>query len=263
MACVARIHLVHWNEKEAVRAIEDLRAAGHEVSYRVKADSSTLRELRATPPEAVVIDLSRLPSHGREFGVALRGSKATRAVPLVFVDGDPVKVDALRQQLPDAAYARGKDLLKVLKHALAHPPVWPQVPVQMMDRFAGRTAAQKLGIREGTVVAVIDAPRDFEKVLGAVPPGVTFSEKHGAVTLWFVHGADAYRALLPEARAIVARSKLWVLWRKGGVSNVNERLIRETALDFGLVDYKVCSVNETWSGLLFAAAKHTIEGEKQ
>ena len=42
---------------------------------------STLRELRSTPPDAVVIDLSRLPSHGREFAVALRGSKATRHVP--------------------------------------------------------------------------------------------------------------------------------------------------------------------------------------
>jgi CheY-like chemotaxis protein len=258
MACVARVHLVHCNEEEARLVARELRGAGHEVTYRAKADSSTLRELRARPPDAVVVDLSRRPSHGREFAVALRGSKATRGVPLVFHGGDPVKVEAVRRQLPDAAYASGKDLTRVLKHAIAHPPAAPAVPVQMMDRFAGRTAAQKLGIREGSAVAVVDAPRDYARVLGAMPAGVRFAEGDGegcAVTLWFVHEADAYRSALPAMRGAAGGGKLWVLWRKGRVSGVNERLIRETALDFGLVDYKICSVDATWSGLLFAVAK--------
>jgi DNA-binding NarL/FixJ family response regulator len=258
MSCVARVHLVHCNEKEAAAAMEELRAAGHEVTYCAKTDTSTLRELRAAPPDAVVVDLSRVPSHGREFAVALRASKATRGVPLVFRDGDPVKVEAVRRQLPDAAYARGQDLARVLKRAIAHPPAAPVVPVQMMDRFAGRTAAQKLGIREGSAVAVVDAPRDYAQVLGTMPAGVSFEESESgkcAITLWFVHEVEAYRSGLPGMRAAAGRGKLWVLWRKGRVSNVNERLIRETALAFGLVDYKICSVDAAWSGLLFTVAK--------
>jgi hypothetical protein len=250
---MARIHLVHWNETDAQAVIERLRAAGHDVGYRAKADSSTLRELRSAPPDAVVVDLSRLPSHGREFAVALRASKATRYVPIVFLEGDPAKVP-----LPDAVFATGKDLLKALKRAIANPPVDPVVPVQMMDRYASRTAAQKLGIREGDSVAVVDAPRDYVRVLGEMPARVAFEEEdcaNCAVTLWFVHNPDEYRAALPRMRGAAAHGKLWALWRKQKGREkqaVTERLVRETALDFGLVDYKICSVDATWSGLLFA-----------
>jgi CheY-like chemotaxis protein len=261
MSSVARVHLVHPKENEASKLLERLRAAGHEVTYREKADSSMLRELRISPPDAVLVDLSRLPSYGREFAIALRNSKATRHVPLVFSDGDPAKVEAIRQQLPDATYTTSADVIRGLKQAIAHPPAAPAVPPAMMDRYASRTAAQKLGIREGSKVALLDAPRDYSKVLGEMPAGVIFEENGGrdcAVTLWFVHDGDDYRSALPRMKSAAARGKFWVLWRKQkgrAISAVNETLIRENALDFGLVDYKVCSVDATWSALLFAAAQ--------
>jgi len=55
----------------------------------------------------VVIDLNRLPSQGRDLGIALRTYKTTRQVPLVFVDGDPEKVARIREILPDAVYTSG------------------------------------------------------------------------------------------------------------------------------------------------------------
>ena len=69
--------------------------------------SSSMKEFRKDPPDAVVIDLDRLPSHGREAGVFLRGSKSTRLIPLLFVctegvEGDPEKVARVKETLPDA-----------------------------------------------------------------------------------------------------------------------------------------------------------------
>ena len=87
-----RLHLIHWNRNEAAERIERLRAGGYEVSLAPLDGPSVLRELRAQPPDGVVIDLTRLPSHGREVGVALRRFKDTRHVPIVFVEGEAEKV---------------------------------------------------------------------------------------------------------------------------------------------------------------------------
>ena len=63
-----------------------------------------MKEFRENPPDAVVINLGRLPSHGREAGVFLRGSKSTRLIPLLFVctegvEGNPEK-EAFESALP-------------------------------------------------------------------------------------------------------------------------------------------------------------------
>jgi len=62
---------------------------------------------------------------------------------------------------------------------------------------------------------------------------------------------------LSKLRSLAAQTKLWVCWKKGKSreNGFGENLVRETGLALGLVDYKVCSINEVWSGLLFAAPK--------
>ena len=72
---MARIRLLHWKEEETAPRAERLRQLGYEVDARVLT-SSSMKEFRENPPDAVVIDLGRLPSHGREVGVILRGSKS-------------------------------------------------------------------------------------------------------------------------------------------------------------------------------------------
>ena len=256
-----RVRLIHWNAGEAESAIAALRSAGYQIDYDEKIDHRLLGELKLSPPAAIVIDLSRLPSHGREVATAVRGAKATRQIPIVFVGGAPEKVDTVRRQLPDAVYTPNSRLRSALRWAIAHPPQAPVIPAQMMERSSARATAQKLGITEGSSVSLIDPPRDYPKVIGEVPSGVRFEEQGagaGAVTLWFVHDPDAYRSALPRLRELAGRTKLWILWSKQTArvrSPVTQALIREEALALGLVDYKICSVNETWSAMLFARKK--------
>ena len=125
----------------------------------------------------------------------------------------------------------------------------------MMDRYAGRTTAQKLGIRNGDSVALLDAPRDMPAALGELPEGVTFLETDAAVTLCFATDPHDLQRQISSLRSLAARTKLWICWKKGkwAEGGVTERLVRETGIALGLVDYEICSVSDVWSGLLFAA----------
>jgi hypothetical protein len=103
---VKHIRLFSSNREAAAPLIDKLRAAGYAVSLHPRTQAPSLREIKESAPAAVVIDLSRMPSHGRAIGAWLRGSKSTRHIPLVFVDGDLAKVAALRREIPDAVYHR-------------------------------------------------------------------------------------------------------------------------------------------------------------
>jgi len=252
-----RIRLFHWKAAEAAPLREILEAAGHCLDYDEKWTPEVPKALRSSPPDAFVIDLSRLPSHGREIAIFLRGAKATRAIPLMFVNGLPDKVTAIREQIPDASYTTTRDLARALGEALANPPAHPVVPAQMMERYAGRTTAQKLGIAADAEAAVLDPPRDYARVVGELPPGAALiedGEKRCAVTLWFVRDADALGRGLARIRSLAGHTKLWIAWPKGSPA-VNQAQIREAALAIGLVDYKICSLDKTWSALLFALSR--------
>ena len=230
--------------------------AGFQVDYDEKFDSALMRKWREDPPAAFVIDLSRLPSHGREIAIALRQSPKTRQIPVVFCDGAPEKVRLIRDVLPDATYCTSKDLIKTLRNI--RPVQMPVKPLDMMNRYGSRSTVQKLGITEGCAVALIDAPSNVSALLGELPGGIEFVEQGGAVTLCFVNSVDGLRSDMSRARNLAAETKLWVLWRKKeapGHCGVTERLIRETGIDLGLVDYKICSIDKTWSGMLFALRK--------
>jgi hypothetical protein len=64
-----------------------------------------------------------------------------------------------------------------------------------------------------------------------------------------------YHAELRGMQAIAARTKLWVVWRKGVKDGLTDRKVREAAIEAGLVDYKICAVNEEWSAMAFARRK--------
>jgi CheY-like chemotaxis protein len=255
-----RVRLIHWKASEAAALLANLRAAGHAVDYDEDVASGGFRAIRESPPDVFAIDLSRLPSHGREVATFFRGQKATRHIPIVFVGGAPEKVEAIRKLLPDAVYTTPGRLRSALRAALANRPASPAVPAQMMARYASRNAAQKLGIREGSTAALIDPPRNYASVIGDLPAGASLLEEtlegtpaHCPVTLWFVHDAAACREALPGMRKLAARTKLWILWRKG--SSVTQPFLRESAAAVGLVDYKICSVDAAWSAMLFARRK--------
>ena len=98
-----RVALVHWNRDEA-RALAKRLGESYRVS--VVADAAgvgrLLRDAKKRGPAAFIIDLSRVPSQGRDLALAFRESKSTRSIPVVFAAGDPKKVAAIKKLLPDA-----------------------------------------------------------------------------------------------------------------------------------------------------------------
>lgn len=251
-----RLRLFHWNAEEAAPLIELLRAAGYTVDYDEKNEPALMRSLRETPLHAVVIDLTRMPSHGRYLASGIRQTKSTRRLPIVFVDGDPAKVELIRAALPDAIYTSRSRLAAALKRV--KPLADPVVPVSMMNSYGSRTLVEKLGIAKDKRVALIDPPPGYAKAIGKLPPGASLEEDPGEVlpiTLWFVRDFETYLASLPRMRSITPPTRLWILWPKGKASALNGSQIREAAIAMGLVDYKICSFSETWSAMLFAKKK--------
>ena len=159
------VYLIHWNRDEAAERAQLIEADG----YRVDASPFTpdlLRQLRDSPPAAVVIDLSRLPSHGREVAMALRYYKSTRTVPIIFVDGQPDKVERVKELLPDAKYAAWQGIGPAIQEAITAPPTDPVRPRTVFDSYAGTPLFKKLGIKDGSRVSLVDAPQRFESKLG-------------------------------------------------------------------------------------------------
>lgn len=124
---------------------------------------------------------------------------------------------------------------------------------------SGTPLPKKLGIKEGTRVALIGAPPGFN--VGELPLGAVVrrgAKGKAELTLWFVHSV---RELTTGARAMVPRSEgsgLWIVWAKKTsplASDVTETDVRRVALAAGMVDFKVCAVDHDWSGLRFNRRK--------
>ena len=252
-----RVRLIHWHRGEAAERAAILRAAGYVVDHRAFGGPETLRALTARPPAAFVIDLGRLPSHGRDVALALREHGKTRQVPIVFVEGVPEKLRRVKQVLPDASYTTWRRIRGALRTALAKPPENPVVPSSRLAGYSGTPLPKKLGIKEGTVVGLLGAPSDFDRTLGALPIGASLHRSAGAqrdLTIWFV----TRRREMERRVGLLARGlgsgKLWIAWPKrasGVATDVSEPVVRAAGLGHGLVDFKICAIDATWSGLLF------------
>lgn len=259
---MSRILLVHWNEQEARERAQRVRAQGHQVRTLSKKDEQIVAKLRANPPDLFLIDLSRQPAQGREVGSSLRRRKLTRRVPILFVGGEPEGVLSARRLLPDALFAEWSEIQSAIKKALRNPPLNPLVP-NAMAGYSGTPLPKKLGIRENYSVALIHAPENFARQLEPLPPGsefVTDAGRANVVVLFALSEAELARDLRPLAKAAPQKCALWIAWPKqaSGVStDLKENLIREFGLGEGWVDYKICAINQTWSGLCFARKKQS------
>jgi CheY-like chemotaxis protein len=253
-----RIFFVHWNAAEAEERAGRLREAGYDVDPYWKTDNTGLGHLRANPPDLILVDLSRVPSHGRGVATFLRRQKATRPVPVVFVGGVPEKVARIREALPDAVYAEWRGIRSALRQALASAPPAPVVPPTTMAGYSGTPLAKKLGIRAGSVVALLHAPPGFAPQIEPLPEGVRLQEKPAGASrmLLFARSqADLARRFPAAERALPEKGGLWICWPKkasGIASDLSEPAVRAFGLARGLVDYKICAVDATWSGLCFA-----------
>ena len=255
------IKLVHWNAIEAAQRLRLLEAAGYTVNCDPLAGLDFLKAWREDPPAAVVIDLSRLPSRGREIAIAIRHSKATRFIPLVFVEGDSQKVRRIQELLPDAVYTDWDSIPGSLNEAIAHPLPAPVAPKSLFDAYAGQTLPKKLGIRPGMAVLLVRAPQNITQLLGELPENVAVNEGEelpGDLILWFMRSSQE---LERDFEAISRRQDfrfVWIAWPKkasGIQTDLNQQRVREIGLRSGLVDFKICSIDQTWSGLCFTRWK--------
>jgi hypothetical protein len=251
------IRLIHWNAGEAAERVERLRRLGYEVSSDLPSGPDFLRQLRQEPPLAVVIDLSRLPSQGRDMGVAIRHAAATRRVPLVFVGGAPDKIAQTKTVLPDAAFTTWERIGEDLAEAICNPPAQPIVPESAMAGYSGRPLAKKLGIKPGMTIALFAPPEGFGDLVGELPPGATFQESTAGscgLAIWFVRSRDELARNLISISDAAGDVPLWIAWPKKASalrSDVGEADVRGAGLASGLVDTKICAIDGTWSGLLF------------
>jgi len=125
-----------------------------------------------------------------------------------------------------------------------------------MAGYSGTPLAQKLGIKEGCKIHLSDAPANYLKLVSPLPPGVKVVRSISSDTD-IVHLFSMSRSQLAKAlRAALAKLKqdgtIWVSWPKKASkvpTDITEDTIREVALPLGLVDIKVCAVDEVWSGL--------------
>jgi CheY-like chemotaxis protein len=252
---MARVLLIHWNEAEAAERAARLREAGFDASHFAGPGGPSFRALADNPPDAIVIDLSRLPSQGGAAGIAFRQRKASRHVPLLFIEGDAGKTARVRALLPDAVYASWPTVARALREALDAPAAQPVVP-DTFAGYAGTPLVKKLGIRAGSTVALRGAPEGFAAKLSPLPEGARLVRSGAQVTLAFMSSLSAYRRALPRlARAMEPGRVLWIVWPKKTsrlAGDLGELEVRALGLKSGLVDYKICAVDATWSGLAFA-----------
>ena len=255
------IRLICWKEDRARELASELDTAGFTVDLGA-IDGPALRALGQSPPDVVVIDLGRLPAQGRDVGVMLRTTARSRHTPLVFVDGAEAKVARTREVLPDAFYTSREEMVTSIRQALATPPSDPVVPESNFAGYSGTPLPKKLGIKENSTVALVEGPKDFETTLGDLPPGTKVFRrgKPGAdVTLWFLNSLDELQERIEYMGEIAGDGRLWICWPKkasGIVTDVTQNQVRATGLASGLVDFKICAIDATWSGLCFTQRKN-------
>ena len=127
-----------------------------------------------------------------------------------------------------------------------------------MAGYSGTPLVKKLGIKENFRVALVGAPDGFRGELDGLPEGVSFvTSVQGPLDfiLFFAKTrSELTRNFSRLAAKLAPTGMLWISWPKkasGVATDLSDSIVRQTGLDAGLVDVKVCAVNEIWSGLKF------------
>ncbi len=251
------LFLIHWKPIEAETHIRHLEQLGYTVKILEQTGPKGLQCIDALQPKAILIDLTRLPSHGREIGMALRQRKTTRTIPLLFLEGDPEKVDRIRSVLPDAIFSSWDQVDSAITVTIASPNLQPIIPPNSMESYGSVPLCKKLGIRERMSVVLLQAPMKFKSLIEPLPEGVkifTRNRKSRNMTLWFVLDQNQFKNDFANVAEQAAGAPLWIIWTKKSskyATDLSETIVRATGLAAGWVDYKICRIDDDWSGLLF------------
>jgi hypothetical protein len=127
-----------------------------------------------------------------------------------------------------------------------------------MAGYSSTPLAKKLGVKEGSRIALVNAPKDFQSYLGELPDRVEFVKrptKSLDIVLFFVVTERALaRDFAKLAEKLATNGMIWIAWPKkssGVATDLSFERVQRIGLDAGLVDVKICAIDETWSGLKF------------
>ena len=127
-----------------------------------------------------------------------------------------------------------------------------------MAGYSGKALVQKIGLKAGHALALAGEPDGFIKELAPLPDDVivvTGGNRTLDCVMLFASEAHGLEARIVRwAKRLAPAGMLWVAWPKKAskvATDVTEAMVRKTGLDAGLVDVKICAVNDIWSGLKF------------
>ena len=131
-----------------------------------------------------------------------------------------------------------------------------------MSGYSGTPLPDKLGFKPGHNVCYVNAPHGFDELLGDLPAGTRLQDGLSGqldLIVCFVTSRRLFEQRLPALRrALAPAGMLWIAWPKkssGVTTDMTEDVVRAVALPTGLVDTKVCAIDETWSGLRLVIRK--------
>jgi Protein of unknown function (DUF3052) len=129
---------------------------------------------------------------------------------------------------------------------------------QRAPGYSGKTLVDKLGIKPGHLVLIRNAPRNYARTLGKLPPGAfryaTGKGPFDLIQVFVSAERDLCQAIGDARRVMKHDGMVWVSWPKkssGRKSDVDENDVRRAGLALDLVDVKICAVDAVWSGLKF------------
>ena len=254
------IKLISWHEDVKAKA-----AALKQTGIRIDAAplirlSGIVGDLARLNPAVLVLDLDKLPSNSREISLALRSSKSACHIPILFAGGVAEKIARIRSEHPDGVFASWSEASQTLAALLQEPPSTPQA---MPPRdFSTTPLLKKLGIRADMEIALIASPDGFEDLLSDLPEHSSLVTRLGGKTglaLCFVRSLkDLTGTLDLLTLRLPKQASVWIVHPKRASKchvDFNQNDVRNHALAVGLVDYKVCSIDDDWSALKFAWRK--------
>ena len=122
--------------------------------------------------------------------------------------------------------------------------------------YSGTALAKKLGIKEGFTIRLVNQPEYYFKLFTDMPANVTMLTdkkiKKNLIHYFTKQANDLHKDIMSLKNEIEPNGCIWISWPKKAskvITDINEDTVRRLALTNGLVDIKVCAVDETWSGL--------------
>jgi hypothetical protein len=135
--------------------------------------------------------------------------------------------------------------------------------------YSGTPLAKKLGIKSGHTVALLGAPKGFVRELDGLPDGVTVRSRAAAtanvIVSFHASRADLEGRVAKLLDALDVDGGLWIAWPKKTSkvpTDITEDTVREVFLPLGLVDNKVCAIDDVWSGLRVVWRKERRDAER-